>query len=101
MYRYTVQSGTIQTFRHRGLKRLYEKGDASRLRADQVNGIEDVLAHLDVAKKPSEMDFPGYRLHRLRGDRKDVWSVSVSGNWRITFRLEGGNAFDVGLVDYH
>ena len=91
----------IKTFRHRGLKRLYEKGDASRLRADQVKRIEDVLAHLDVASEPSDMAFPGYRLHRLKGDLKDVWSVSISGNWRITFRFEDGDAFDVDLVDYH
>ena len=93
----------IKTFRHRGLKRLYEKGDASKLRTEQVNRIEDVLGHLDVASKPSEMDLPGYRLHRLKGDLKNVWSVSISGNWRITFRFEDGDAFDAinNLVDYH
>ena len=66
-----------------------------------LSGIKDVLAHLDVALKPSEMDFPGYRLHRLKGDLKDVWSVNISGNWRITFRFEDGDAFNVDLVDYH
>ena len=101
MYRYTVQLNVIKTFRHRGLKRLYEKGDTNKLRADQVNRIEDVLAHLDVASRPSEMDFPGYRLHRLKGDLKDVWSVNISANWRITFRFEDGDACDIDLVDYH
>lgn len=91
----------IKTFRHRGLKRLYQTGDASKLRADQVKRIEEVLAHLDVAMKPTDLDFPGYRLHRLKGNLKDFWSVSISGNWRITFRFEDGDAFDVGLVDYH
>ena len=91
----------IKTFRHRGLKRLYEKGDASKLRTDQVDRIEDILGHLDGAYKPSEMNFPGYHLHRLKGDLKNVWSVSISGNWRITFRFEDGNAFDINLVDYH
>ena len=91
----------LRTIRHRGLKRLYEKGDGSKLRTAQVHRIKDVLAHLDVALKPSEMDFPGYRLHRLKGDLKDVWSVNISGNWRITFRFEDGDAFDVDLVDYH
>ena len=91
----------IKSFRHRGLKRLYEKGDASKLPAEQLKGIEDVLAHLDVAGKPSDMNFPGYRLHRLKGDLKDVWSVGNSGNWRMTFRFEDGDAFDVHLVDYH
>ena len=91
----------IKTFRHRGLKSLYVKGDASKLPADQLKRIEDVLAHLDVAAKPSDMNFPGYRLHRFKGDLKDVWSVGISGNWRITFRVEDGDAFDVDLVDYH
>ena len=88
----------IKPFRHRGLKRLYEKGDTNKLSADQVNRIEDVLAHLDVASRPSEMDFLGYRLHRLKGDLKDV---CISANWRITFRFEDGDAFDISLVDYH
>jgi proteic killer suppression protein len=91
----------IKSLRHRGLKRLYQKGDASKLRADQLKRIEDVLAHLDVAGKPSDMNFPGYRLHRLKGGLKDVWSISISGNWRMTFRHEDGDAFDVDLVDYH
>lgn len=91
----------IRTFRHRGLKRLYEHGDVSRLRADQVNRIADVLAHLDQATKPAELDLPGYRLHPLKGDLKGFWSVTISGNYRIIFRIREGDAFDVDLVDYH
>ena len=91
----------IEMIRHRGLKRLYERGDASKLRADQVKRIEDVLAHLDMAAKPSDVDLPGYRLHRLKGDLKDAWSISISGNWRVIFRFDNGDAFDVDLVDYH
>ena len=91
----------IRSFRHRGLKRLYDRGDASRLRADQRNRIEDVLFHLDQAQNPRDLDLPGYRLHPLKGELKGVWSVTISGNWRITFRLEDGDAFEVDLVDYH
>ena len=91
----------IGTFRHRGLKRLYEHGDASKVRADQVRRIADVLGHLDQAVKPSDLDLPGYRLHPLKGDRKGLWSVSISGNWRIIFRFKDGDALDVDLVDYH
>ena len=91
----------IRTLRHRGLKRLYEHGDVSRLRADQVNRIADVLAHLDQATKPAELDLPGYRLHPRRGDLKGFWSVTISGNYRIIFRFREGDAFDVDLVDYH
>ena len=58
----------IQTIRHRGLKRLYERGDASGVRTDQVTRMSDVLAHLDAAQKPSDLALPGYRLHPLKGD---------------------------------
>lgn len=91
----------IRTLRHRGLKRLYEHGDVSRLRADQVNRIADVLAHLDQATKPAELDLPGYRLHPLKDDLKGFWSVTISGNYRIIFRFREGDAFDVDSVDYH
>jgi proteic killer suppression protein len=91
----------IRTFRHRGLKRLFQQDDPSRIRADQVGRVADVLAHMDIANHPSDLDLPGYRLHPLKGDLKGRWSVMVSGNWRIVFRFEDGDAFDVDLVDYH
>ena len=91
----------IRSFRHRGLRRLYGRGDPSRIGADQLERITLALADLDVASKPSELDLPGYRLHPLRGDRKGSWSISISGNWRIIFRFEDGDVYDVDLVDYH
>jgi toxin HigB-1 len=91
----------IQTIRHRGLKRLHLRGDTSGLRADQAGRIQDVLAHLDQAEKPSDLALPGYRLHPLKGRLKGYWSVTISGNWRIVFRFENGDAFDVDLTDYH
>ncbi len=91
----------IQTFRHRGLKRLYERGDQSKLRADQAERIRVALADLDDAQEPQDLDLPGYRLHPLRGDRKGFWSIRISGNWRMIFRFGGGDAYDVDLVDYH
>jgi proteic killer suppression protein len=89
----------IRTFRHRGLKRLFEQGDPSRLRADQASRISDVLAHLDQAVKPLDLNLPGYRLHPLKGGLKGMWSVTISGNWRIVFRFADGDAFDLDLVD--
>ena len=83
------------------MKRLYERGDPSGVRSDQVNRIADVLAHLDQALKPADLDLPGYRLHRLKGELKGMWSVTISGNWRIIFRFADGDASDVDLVDYH
>ena len=91
----------IRSFRHRGLRRLYERDDPSRIAADQVARITLALADLDVAGKPSDLDLPGYRLHPLRGDRRGSWSISITGNWRITFRIEDGDVYDVDLVDYH
>ena len=91
----------IQSFHHRGLRRLYERGDTSRIGSDQLDRITLALADLDAASKPSDIDLPGYRLHPLRGDLKGWWSISISGNWRITFRFEDSNVYDVDLVDYH
>ena len=90
----------IRTIRHRGLKRLYEKGDESRLKQDQLPRIKRILSVLDASTKPADLDLPGWRLHRLRGDFRDYYSVSVSGNWRVIFKFDD-QPYDVDLVDYH
>ena len=91
----------IRTFRHKGLKRLFERDEASGLRADQVGRIKDALAHLDRSQKPTDLDLPGYRLHALKGNLRGFWSITISGNWRMVFRFEDGDALDVDLIDYH
>lgn len=91
----------ILGIRHRGLSALYERGDGSRLPPEHLNRIERILARLDVATQPSDMDLPGYRLHRLRGDLRGLWSVRVSANWRIVYRFDGSNVRDVDYIDYH
>lgn len=63
--------------------------------------LENVLAVLDAATIPADLDLPGYRLHALKGAMRGLWSVTISGNWRITFRVEDGDVFDVDLTDYH
>ena len=88
----------IRTLRHRGLKRLYERGDPSKVRADQAERIALALADLDDAGKPSDLDLPGYQLHPLKGDLKGFWSISISANWRIIFRFEEGDAYDVDFT---
>lgn len=80
---------------------MYERGDPSRVRADQADRIALALADLDDARKPSDLDLPGYRLHPLKGDRNGFWSISISGNWRVVFRFDDGDVYDVELVDYH
>ena len=91
----------IRTFRHRGLKRLYERDDPSRVAADLVERVALALADLDSANNLRDFDLPGYRLHPLKGDLRGSWSISISGNWRITFRFDGDDFYDVDLVDYH
>ena len=93
--------GMIRTFKHRGLKRLYERGDQSKVSPEHLARIEDVLARLDIADTPDFLALPGYDLHPLKGKLKGFWSVKILGNWRIIFRLTDGEAFDVNLIDYH
>ena len=97
----TYSCRVIKSFRHRGLRRLYERAEAGGIRADQLGRIRAVVAHLDVAAKATDLDLPGYRLHALKGDLKGFWSVTISGNWRIIFRFDDGHASDVDLTDYH
>lgn len=91
----------IKSFKHRGLKRLYEQEDRSGVRADQLAVVEDILLRLDGARVPQALNLPGYRLHPLKGDLKGFWSINVRANWRIIFRFEGADVFDVELIDYH
>ena len=91
----------IRNYKHRGLKQLYERGITKGIHPEHVGKIRRVLLHLDTAHHIRDMDAPGYGLHPLKGDRKGEWAVKISGNWRITFRFEKGECYDVDYVDYH
>ena len=91
----------IESFSHKGLKRLYEQDDQRGVQPEYADKIKRILSRLEQAAQPRDMDLPGYKLHRLRGDRAGQWAVRNSGNWRIVFRFKGGNARDVDLCDYH
>ena len=91
----------IRSFRHRGLKRLYERGDRSRVGADMLDKIENILAKLDTSDMAEKMDLPSFRLHPLKGDLRGYWAVTVRANWRIVWRHDGEDAVDVDLIDYH
>ena len=91
----------IRKIRHKGLKKLYEDDSAAKVNPDHADKLRRILARLDAASSPQDMDLPGYRLHQLKGQREGTWSVRVSGNWRVTFRFEGGHATDVDFEDYH
>jgi toxin HigB-1 len=91
----------IRSFRHKGLEEFFRDDNARRLNRDHVHKISRLLDRLDASAKPQDMNLPGFDCHPLKGDRKGTRSVSVSGNWRITFRFEGENGVDVNLEDYH
>jgi toxin HigB-1 len=91
----------IRNFRHRGLERLFVRGDRSKIRPDLVAKVERVLARLNVSTEAGDMDAPGFGLHAMSGDYKGYWSVVISRNWRVVFRFENGDTFDVDFVDYH
>lgn len=91
----------IRSFRHKGLRQLFETGNARGVTAAHVQRLLDILDLLNAAARPGDMDFPGSFLHPLKGRLKGYWAVRVSGNWRVTFRFEDGDAWDVDYVDYH
>ena len=92
----------IRSVRHRGLRRFTESGDARELRADLVGRIRRVVTALVLAPSVEEiLGPPGWRIHRLSGDRAETWSIGVSGNWRITFRVREDALHDLDLEDYH
>jgi len=103
MYGFTVRLGMmIRSIRHRGLRRFVEDNDPRGINADLVNRVRNVLAVLIAAE---DMDGvkgpPGWRIHQLTGDRRGTWSISVSGNWRITFDIERNEISNLDLEDYH
>ncbi|MDX2263524.1 MAG: type II toxin-antitoxin system RelE/ParE family toxin [Hyphomicrobiales bacterium] len=92
----------IYSVRHKGLRRLFEKDDGGALPAELIGKIRRVLTAIVNAGRVDEIaTMPGWRLHPLKGDRQGYWSISVSGNWRITFRVEDNGVFDLDLEDYH
>lgn len=91
----------IRSFRHKGLERYFRASDRRGLDAKQADRIRRILDRLEAATRPEDMNLPGYAFHSLKGARKGTYAVSVSGNYRITFRFEDGDAVDVNLEDYH
>ena len=91
----------IQKFKHKGLKLLFESGNASGINPQHLARIRKILALLETSESIEDMNLPGLDLHQLKGDRKGEWAVKVSGNWRITFKLEKSDAFDINYEDYH
>lgn len=91
----------IVSIRHKGLKLLWTKDDGSRLPADQVEKIRDILFKLDTSEEVDDMNFPGSRLHSLKGNLAGFWSIVVKSIWRIIFKFEDGKAYLIDYLDYH
>ena len=92
----------IRRFRHKGLRRLYETGGRGGVRPDLVAKVEDILHAIEHARRVEEVGlFPGWRLHPLKAGRAGEWSVWVTGNYRLTFRVDGDDVWDIDLEDYH
>lgn len=91
----------IKSFRHKGLERLFTEGSKKGVRPEHAQKLEDILDRLDAASAVGDMGFPGSDLHPLKGPFKGHWAVKVSGNWRVVFRFEDGDAYVVDYLDYH
>ncbi len=91
----------IKRFKHKGLKELFESGNARGVNPQHVPRLRKILALLETAETVEDMDLPGLHLHQLKGKRTLTWAVRVSGNWRVTFKLKEGDVIDVDYEDYH
>lgn len=91
----------IKSFRHKGLRRLFESGSTSGIQASHARRLRMLLVALDTAQTIDDMDIPGFRLHPLKGEQAGRWSITVNGNWRLTFEFVDGNAYILDYEDYH
>jgi len=91
----------VRSIRHKGLKRLFQDDDHGGVFAEHASKLRNILARLAAARTVADMDLPGFRLHRLKGELKGLYAVTVRANWRVIFRFEDGYAEEVDYVDYH
>lgn len=91
----------IKSFRHKGLRKFYETGNMSGIQANHANRLRMQLIALETAQSVEDMNIPGFRLHPLKGQLKDRWSISVNANWRLTFEFREGHVYILDYEDYH
>lgn len=91
----------IQSFRHKGLRKLFETGSAAGVQASHARRLRLQLSALDTASLIDDLDLPGFGLHPLKGQMRGRWAISVNGSWRITFEFKDGNAYVLDYEDYH
>jgi toxin HigB-1 len=91
----------IKSFLHKGLKKFYSTGSVTDIQADHQKKLRLILARLDAAAKPEDMNLPGFKFHKLIGNMKDWYSIGVNKNWRIIFKFDNNDAYEVDYIDYH
>lgn len=91
----------IKSFKHKVLQKLFVHDDRSKINPNHILKIIRILDRLDASVSPQDMNLPGYKLHELTGKQKEIWTVWISGNWRITFQFDGNDAINVDYLDYH
>lgn len=91
----------IESITHKGLRKLFQDADASKLNAEHIEKLREILTALDSAATLSDLDLPTFKFHALSGDQKGRYSITVHGNWRVTFEFENGTVKRVNFEDYH
>lgn len=91
----------IKSWKHKGLRQFFETGTKAGIVSEHASKLETRLNALNLAEKIEDLNFPGYKLHRLKGDRKNVWSIRVTGNWRLTFEFTDSDVYILNYEDYH
>ena len=91
----------IKSFKHKGLKQFFESGTTRGIQPAHKRKLRRILTMLDAAESLQDMNAPDFNLHPLKGDEQGTWSVTVNGNWRVTFEFESGNAYITDYRDYH
>jgi proteic killer suppression protein len=91
----------ILSFKHKGLEKFFKTGKTSGVQIKHSKRLKLILGRLNASTSPTDMNLPGLFLHPLTGKRANSWSVRVSGNWRVTFRFNGGHVEIVNYEDYH
>jgi proteic killer suppression protein len=91
----------IKSWKHKGLQKFFETGSATGVNPQHVKRLRARLRVIDLANVIDDINIAGYRLHPLQGERDGTWSVTVSGNWRITFEFTDGDAYILNYEDYH
>ncbi len=91
----------IISFQHKGLRKFYKTGSKQGIIAAHETKLQMILAALEIAEIPEELDLPAFFLHPLKGDLKGYWSIKVNGNWRVIFRFKANDVELLDYLDYH